>query len=36
MYRATNDHFVVWFKNKHNSEKLIMLELANNILPKQA
>ena len=38
MYRATNDHFVLFLRVKHHcdSEKLVMLELTNHILPEQA
>ena len=35
--RATNDHFGLFsLREKHHSEKLVMLELTNHILPKQA
>ena len=36
MYRATNDRFVFFLRVKHHSEKLVMLELTNHILPEQA
>ena len=33
MYHATNDHSVMFLRVKHHSEKLVMLELTNHILP---
>ena len=37
VYRATNDHFVLFdLRVKHHSEKLVMFELSNHIMSKQA
>ena len=36
VYRATNYHFVLFLRVKHHSEKLVLLELTNYILPEQA